>query len=495
MCVGLKEKGWGWDAPSLLQTLLPAVCCRTWGSTWEIRPFWCKLSSSLGCTVLSALGFHSQPLGLDHSSSSRPRGPGICAFVRGAIRQASSSSNPQRGQLPKPPTGSILPESRLGARGAGWAGAGLAGAGQGRVKWQQDLQPAASSAKPEPDPCWASVPLCSRLRGRAVVNRARRPRWSYYPCPELLQVLGTTVVFSTVTVKEVTLRAVELSIPGSSGERTLRYWKPELGQPHACACPWAGGLQRPLAPRRWQPCSAGARTAPTRSPQPFARAGGELGQLLLRLVCVDVVWGQAWPLAAERAVSPGRGAVKAPSRQPPRQQTACPAPGTSGAWAGCPQRWHAGASRGGLKPDCKKPVHAQTFSRSRGRGVFGELQVPKRVTSEERDYLYNCTSWEQQVGSPVHALPPLTFTRMSSESLFRNRFVQLLLVSEELKRVYFKKAKALIPGKRFFFPLGKSNCCCRPLRCRGGRLAAANPSPKTGGGELPTPARLGVACL
>lgn len=51
-------------------------------------------------------------------------------------------------------------------------------------------------------------------------------------------------------------------------------------------------------------------------------------------------------------------------------------------------------------------------------------------------------------------LPPLIFARMSSESLFMNYFVQLLLLSEDLKRVYFKKVKALIPGKCFFLSAG-----------------------------------------
>lgn len=72
-------------------------------------------------------------------------------------------------------------------------------------------------------------------------------------------------------------------------------------------------------------------------------------------------------------------------------------------------------------------------------------------------------------------LPPLIFAGMSFESLLRNYFVQLLLVSEELKWVYFKKAKALIPGKGFPFLLGERECCCGPAGCRGGRLAATRP--------------------
>lgn len=46
---------------------------------------------------------------------------------------------------------------------------------------------------------------------------------------------------------------------------------------------------------------------------------------------------------------------------------------------------------------------------------------------------------------------------MSSESLLKIYFVHLLLVSEELKRVCFKKVKVLIPGKWFFFLLAKSS--------------------------------------
>lgn len=107
----------------------------------------------------------------------------------------------------------------------------------------------------------------------------------------------------------------------------------------------------------------------------------------------------------------------------------------------------------------------------RARGVWGAPGA-KHVTSKERDYLCYCPSWEQQVCLLMRGLPPLIFARMSAESLFRSYFVQLLLVSEELKRVYFKKVKAVIPGKWFCFLLGKSNCWCRPFWCRGSRLAA-----------------------
>lgn len=90
--------------------------------------------------------------------------------------------------------------------------------------------------------------------------------------------------------------------------------------------------------------------------------------------------------------------------------------------------------------------------------MFEEFQMPN-VACEERDYLYCCPSWEEHVCLLVQHLPTFTFARMSSERLLRNYFVQLLLVSEELKRVYCKKVKALIPVKCFLFLLGKSNCC------------------------------------
>lgn len=177
------------------------------------------------------------------------------------------------GQPPKPPTRSFSLGSWLWACWAGWAGAGRLA--QGRAGGMAaGLLPAVSSAKAQPDPCWASIPLCSSLWGWAAVHRARRPCWSYYPRSELLQVLGTALVFSTITVKEVMPRAAEFSIPGSLGKWTLRCVEPELGQPHPLLGPELGPCRG--AGSVCQQPALGEWLQPNMSLQARSRSAGQL---------------------------------------------------------------------------------------------------------------------------------------------------------------------------------------------------------------------------
>jgi len=180
-------------------------------------------------------------------------------------------------------------------------------------------------------------------------------------------------------------------------------------------------------------------------------------------VYVQVVWGQAWLLAAVCRVTGERGSG---GSLPPAPMAA---DSVSGVGSRQSLGWESatvtlGRVLGQFETWLQKAGSCPNLlTQLRVRGVWGAPGA-KHVTSGERDDLCCCPSQEHQVCFLMQHLPSLIFARMRSESLFRNNFVQLLLVSGELERIYCKKLKALEnTGKCFFFLLGKSNCCCRPF--------------------------------